>query len=524
MSGQGEGDAASEGRRGRAMAGARRVFLGIVVTLIVLGAATAAWRSLETGIPLLPGAQQPSWLVEARVDFEAQGDAVRVSLNIPDDPAGFSVALENTASPGYGFSILESEPARRGEWTIREADGAQTLYYKIHLIPKAIEHREVPEEQWPEPPAPPTWEGADETAAAQILEQARAASSTPESLTRELLRAFHGERSGNAELLLEDLDTAAAVTRLLHEAGVPARSALGLQLEDGRRNQSPVELVEVFVDGRWLPFNPETGEQGLEPDMLLWHQGGDSLIDLFGGRNARVSFSLNQQILPARELAQMEETHGVLDLLTLYQLPIEQQAAFKLLLLLPLGALATVFLRVVVGIRTSGTFMPVLIALAFLQTQLFAGLASFIGIVGLGLLVRGYLSRLNLLLVSRIATVIVIVVFLIALVSLLGYQLGFAPGMTLAFFPIIIIAWTIERMSILWEEEGPREVLVQGGGSLLVALIAYVVMSRPLAEHLTFNFPELNLIVVALIMLLGQYTGYRLMELQRFSALRERAD
>src|SRR5690606_39394235 len=97
------------------------------------------------------------------------------------------------------------------------------------------------------------------------------------------------------------------------------------------------------------------------------------------------------------------------------------------------------------------------IALAFLQTSLWTGLVSFVTIVALGLLLRGYLSRLNLLLVARIATLVILVVFLIAILSLLGYELGFDTGMTITFFPMIIIAWTIERMSILWEEEGRSE-------------------------------------------------------------------
>jgi hypothetical protein len=93
--------------------------------------------------------------------------------------------------------------------------------------------------------------------------------------------------------------------------------------------------------------------------------------------------------------------------------------------------------------------------------------------------------------------------------------------MTIAFFPIVIIAWTIERMSILWEEEGPREVLIQGLGSLIVAMAAFALMSNPVVGHLSFNFPELNLVVIALIMMIGKYTGYRLLELRRFRALED---
>src|SRR5690606_11688870 len=136
-----------------------------------------------------------------------------------------------------------------------------------------------------------------------------------------------------------------------------------------------------------------------------------------------------------------------------------------------------------------------------------------------GLVMRTYLSRLNLLLVSRIATLVVLVIFIISALSLMGYQMGLNTGMTITFFPMIIIAWTIERMSILWEEEGPKEVMVQGGGSLLVAVMAYLLMQVSLIGHLTFNFPELNLICLALIMMMGQYTGYKLSELRRFRAL-----
>ena len=38
-------------------------------------------------------------------------------------------------------------------------------------------------------------------------------------------------------------------------------------------------------------------------------------------------------------------------------------------------------------------------------------------------------------------------------------------------------------------------------------------------QHLFFVFPELILCVLAATILLGRYTGYRLLELKRFKAL-----
>ena len=77
-------------------------------------------------------------------------------------------------------------------------------------------------------------------------------------------------------------------------------------------------------------------------------------------------------------------------------------------------------------------------------------------------------------------------------------------------------------MSILWEEEGPKEVFVQGGGSLFVAVLAFLLMDQPLVQHLAFNFPELHLCVLAIILLTGRYTGYRLTELVRFTGMPEK--
>ena len=159
---------------------------------------------------------------------------------------------------------------------------------------------------------------------------------------------------------------------------------------------------------------------------------------------------------------------------SIYTLPVEQQGVFKNILLVPIGALLVVLLRVFVGLRTAGTFMPILIALAFIQTTLLTGLWVFTVVVGIGLWIRSYLSHLNLLLVARVSAVVVVVVLLMATFSIISYKLGIDQALTVTFFPTIILSWTIERMSILWEEEGGHEVLIQGSGSLVVAVATYL--------------------------------------------------
>lgn len=505
------------------MTQSRVPFYLIVAGLVLAGLATAWARHVEMELPFWPGEQRPVWLVEARVDFQANGDQVLVSLDLPDNPPGFRLHTEHATSPGYGFSIIEEGGDRRGEWSKRSAGGPQTLYYKAQLIGGVPDVESPPGAEDDSDPQPRSlyWEEPQDTAAEQLLSQALETSSSPESLTRELIKRLNNPSGDqNASLLIEEVGSRSLLLeRLLNQAKIPARQVMGLFLEDARRRQTLTPMVEAHNGEEWILFNPKTGEQGVPDNLVLWHRGGESLLDVTGGRNSGVSFSMIRQTVPAEELAAAQFSGSAFALLGVQQLPIEEQSMFKMLFLLPLGALVVVFMRIMVGLKTSGTFMPVLISLAFLQTSLLPGLISFVVVVSLGLMLRSYLSHLNLLLVSRIATLVVLVIFLISMLSLLGYQLGFSTGMTITFFPMIIIAWTIERMSILWEEEGPHEVVIQGGGSLLVAVMAYLLMQLPLAIHLSFNFPELNLVILALIMVMGQYTGYKLSELRRFRAM-----
>ena len=207
--------------------------------------------------------------------------------------------------------------------------------------------------------------------------------------------------------------------------------------------------------------------------------------------------------------------------LSVEALPLEEQSLFKGILLLPIGVLIVVFLRIIIGIKTSGTFMPVLIAMAFLQTSLLVGLIGFVSIVCIGLIVRSWLSHLNLLLVARISAVIIVVIAIIGAISLITYKIGLTEGIKVTFFPMIILSWTIERMSIQWEEEGYKEVLKQGGGSLFVAVCAFIAMDSIVIQHLTFNFLGLQLVILALVLIMGNYTGFRLSELKRFKPLVE---
>ena len=61
--------------------------------------------------------------------------------------------------------------------------------------------------------------------------------------------------------------------------------------------------------------------------------------------------------------------------------------------------------------------------------------------------------------------------------------------------------------------------MVQGGGSLLTASLAYLLMSNGFIADTVFLYPELLLVLLAVIISIGSYSGYRLSDLRRFEPM-----
>ncbi len=494
-----------------------------VGVLVAVGLALISYKVRVLGFPLQPERESSIWTVQARFTVDGHTRPVKAILQILSSSPGFTVLDENYVSRGFGLTIVEEEGAREAQWAIRRAAGRQTFYYLAVVTPELSSAGG--------PPAPTGLEskGLEEpyaTAAEAVVAQVRAQSADVTTFTAELLRHLNDpEPDENTALFLasgRSLGQRVEIAVSLLEAGdIPSRAAYGLLLEEGERHAQFSPFLEVWDDDEWLWFNPATGEEGLPGNLLIWWDGDKPLIDVVGGSNPEVEISTWRNTVDALQLAERRadaEHSRVLDF-SLLRLPIQIQAVYQILLLVPIGAFIMVLLRNVIGVKTFGTFMPVLVALAFRETRLVAGLVLFVLVVALGVGLRFLLDRLRLLLVPRLAAVLVLVVLCLLAVSILSHQLELERGLSVALFPLVILTIAIERMSIVWEEVGPAEAIKQGLGTLVVAALAYQVMSLGQVEYMVFVFPEILLLILAAILLLGRYSGYRLLELVRFRAL-----
>ncbi len=479
------------------------------------------WQLL--GFPITEDRETPVWTIEAAVHFESGPGSIKVNLLVPTLTPGFRVLNENPVSREYGFNLNYGSSGREAQWAVRRADGPQALYYRVSVYqdPRSEQSDTTP----PFPPAP-VIEEPFKTAVDVIVSDVREQSADTASFTTELLHRLNDRSPDpNVQLLMSNVSSSTQLvetaTTLLAAARIPARMVHGFPLAGRQRNAPPVTFLEIHDGDQWRYFNPRTGAEGLPPHFFIWWRGNEPLVGVEGGSSVRVDFAIQQNHVDAVAIARTHASQDDIRILdfSLYSLPIQTQAVYSVLLMIPIGALVMVLMRNFVGIEAFGTFMPVLIALAFRETQLLWGIILFTLLVALGLTIRFLLERLRLLLVPRLASVLIVVVMLMLLISIVSNKLGMDTGLSVALFPMVIIAMTIERMSVMWEERGPADALRAAFGSLLTAVFSYIAMGLNWLEHLIITFPELLLVVLAFVVLAGRYTGYRLLELTRFKVL-----
>jgi len=496
---------------------------GLAALLAIVGLSVFAYKWQVLGFPISKDQETRVWTIESSISFDSGPGSIKVNLHIPTLTPGFRLLNENSVSRGYGFSLNYGTGGREAQWAIRRADGRQTIYYRISVFEDAKSNRSDTTPPFtPSPVINEPFQTAVDVVVADVNEHS---ADTP-SFTSELLRRMNDQSpDSNLELLLSNANTPTefveTATMILAAARIPARMVRGFRLQGRQRNAEQLAWLEIHDGDRWRYFNPMTGDEGLPDRYLVWWRGNEPLVRVEGGSNVQVSFAVQENQLDAVAIAESQAAKRGVNLIdfSLYSLPIQTQAVYSVLLMIPIGAMVMVVLRNIVGIDAFGTFMPVLIALAFRETKLFWGVVLFTMLVAFGLSIRFLLDRLRLLLVPRLSAVLIVVVMLMLLISMMSHKLGLETGLSVALFPMVIIAMTIERMSVVWEERGPADAMRAGLGSLVVAIVAYLFMGLVWLEHLIFTFPELLLVALAMVVLVGRYTGYRLLELSRFRAL-----
>jgi hypothetical protein len=131
---------------------------------------------------------------------------------------------------------------------------------------------------------------------------------------------------------------------------------------------------------------------------------------------------------------------------------------------------------------------------------------------------RRVLDRYHLLQVPRTAFLLSLVVLLLILVVVAAnfQDPPVAATQYISLFPLIILTGMIERFWTLETEDSTASSFKTLLGTMLIAATIGLVLSLHAVINHMFRYPETLGLIMAVQLLLGRYTGYKLSELFRF--------
>lgn len=319
------------------------------------------------------------------------------------------------------------------------------------------------------------------------------------------LEAGKGDRAAKARLL----------AALLRNRNVPARIVTGVTLAKGPEQQAHY-WVEAFVYDHWMPMDPYHHLFGRVPSTYVIFGFGDRSV-VTTKRVADVKYAfLVEKLSKEGAGADKPGWKKTLEGLSLYQLAPSDRRLVEVLLLMPVAALVVCVFRNVIGLGSFGTFTPALIGLAFHDLNSWPGILVFLSILLVGWLMRRFLDGYHLLQVPRVALMLTLIMSVLVVLIVTGNQYGAAPTRYVSLFPLVILTGMVERFWTLEMEDSTAASFKTLLQTMFIALVIAVLLSRPLLVKHLFSFPETLGVVMALQLLLGRYTGYRLTELFRF--------
>lgn len=508
--------------------------------LVAIGLSIFAWKTLVLHLPVLPSDVENLWRVELEIDARGSGERGSIRAALPESDAQQEIFDERQTSDRLVFTIRTDKGQRTGVWS-GKFDGLHNLStgFRVQLADEPLP-APLPKELGQPPPKEIEEQflrssgrfPADAPEVTELLQSVAPPSATdPLGQMRGLL-AYVTDEIGTASTGSDDaLLTLAAgegsqqgkarlLVALLRASGHPARLAAGLRLRSDKEAREAV-WVEAWVGGGWISLSPTLGFfGGRPPDLLLLRTGSATLVDATGLDAMSYRWRVLRESLRPEEVASfMVPTNPLLAAVSLYRLPVGAQSALRILLVFPIGALIIAVWRNLIGVRTFGTFMPLLISLALRELPLTLGFGLVASVIVLGIFSRLLLERLQLLLVPRLGVLLCIVVLAITAHSLLGRSYEVRDLFASVLFPVVILTMLIERFTITTAEEGLPAAMRRLTISTVVAICVYPIFRIAALEHLMFGFPELVISAMGLLVWIGGYTGYRASELWRFRSL-----
>lgn len=193
-----------------------------------------------------------------------------------------------------------------------------------------------------------------------------------------------------------------------------------------------------------------------------------------------------------------------------------------LLLLMPIVAFVIAFTRNVVGIRGFGIFLPATLSVVFVATGPVVGIGLFLIIVIVSTSVRLIFRKLKLKLqyLPRMAFILWAVVVGVLGALFTAPLARFSEFSNVSIFAVLILVLLAEDFNRVQLGKSAKTAFSLTFETLILSLISYLFLTLKILQTYVLLNPEISLIsVAALDLVLGKYTGLRIMEFYRFRKL-----
>ncbi|EOQ96519.1 transglutaminase-like protein [Leptospira wolbachii serovar Codice str. CDC] len=523
----------------------RKTFITVFI-LIILPVVSILYKLKIAELSLLPMEVDDTVNLQVVIQPKENVAVSEVTFPIPKQFIQSRVLKSNTKMEDLDFRLQKKQYGHLGIWEGEDWNSSIGYYAKIKILPYSHTNPEpeIVTENRKQPAKEPyylslkNFSPEEIRLAKKLFEQIHPYDKDNVASAKQIYYFISEEvLNTTKEITLADtirLNNGSAYTQamlfslLCRMKGIQVRTVAGFDLSKQNTKDNKVKLSfwnEIRVHGKWYFVSTYKNifAHSVNGYLPLWKSVEERRS--LGEEPATFRYTTyitksNVNRYNFKEYSEeVASSNSFLRYYSLYSLPTPLQNLFRLVILIPIGALVLSVARNMIGIPTFGIFTPILLAMFFYETNLLFGIGFFLLMIALGFFERYALDKYYLLAVPRLSILLTITVITLILFSVLNEEISFFNQMSVTLFPIVITTIFIERFSIMIIEEGIMHSFATLAGTLLIALISYMIFFFGSLQILFFTHPELLFVVIAIQILLGQYKGYRVSELFRFKEI-----
>jgi hypothetical protein len=191
-----------------------------------------------------------------------------------------------------------------------------------------------------------------------------------------------------------------------------------------------------------------------------------------------------------------------------------------ILLMFPLVASIIAFSRHVIGLRGFGIYAPAVLSVVFVSTGVRVGILLFAGVIICAILMRIIIKKFTLPHLPKTALILWGVSTLVLGLLILAARFDLSMLLKLGVFPVLVVILLSENFMETELFSTQAQAIRLTLETIIVAAVCAMIISSTYLQGIVILNPELTLIATCLAdVLIGRFTGLRLLEYVRFSQL-----